>query len=367
MDASATNGFIMSNSTARQEKPAHPAALLLPPMTEEEFNGLVEDIRVRGLLEPIELFTGPGTDHVGSILDGVHREWACIHAGVEPKYRGVTTDDPVGYALARNTRRRHLNRKQRRRLIAKLLALDPTRSDRQIAKAVGGGHLLVGQVRQEQEANRLLKPVEETRGADGRTRRRKKAKDAVDHTLFIGMPKRKGKIANRAARSAKRSSARARRAAAVLASMPATATPTPVNTTPIKTTTTSDVKRITSVAYEVQTPTPEAQTVRIAAAPNPRDPTPQEVRNIAARAERDAKRSEQGKQKTAQAGIGADSAGELARLQTLVEELTNHKQRLERENAGLRREIEMLKSALAQVKGKQIEGEDIPASLRRKH
>jgi len=161
-------------------KPIHPAAILMPELSPDEYAGLLASICERGLLEPIAVYAGvqpgqgrrrgPAPEHLGKVLDGVSRQRACQEAGVEPRYLDVFTPDPVGYVMARNVHRRHLNREQRRGLIANLLQHDRRRSDRQIAQDVGSGHRLVGAVRQELEANRIIEPVAARVGADGRTR-----------------------------------------------------------------------------------------------------------------------------------------------------------------------------------------------------
>jgi ParB-like chromosome segregation protein Spo0J len=59
------------------------------------------------------------------------------------------------------------------------------------------------------------------------------------------------------------------------------------------------------------------------------------------------------KRKTAQQGIGADSAGNLTRLQARILELEDEKRRLDMENLALRREIRDLKAALAEARGER--------------
>lgn len=86
--------------------PFHDAAAVFPMMLEDDFDGLVEDIREHGLLEPIELFDG-------RVLDGRNRYRACLLAGVEPRYIEVHPDDPVAYVVSKNLHRRHLKESQR--------------------------------------------------------------------------------------------------------------------------------------------------------------------------------------------------------------------------------------------------------------
>ena len=59
----------------REVLPIHPAAQLLPHMTEQELRELGEDIKARGLLQPIFIFQElvGGKDFRYSLLDGVNR------------------------------------------------------------------------------------------------------------------------------------------------------------------------------------------------------------------------------------------------------------------------------------------------------
>ncbi len=89
----------------------HEAVHIFDPLNEEDLDSLVEDIRKRGLRNPILLYEG-------KILDGRHRLLACRMSGIEPKFKDVTkeVDDPVAEVISQNQERRHLN--QRQRLIA---------------------------------------------------------------------------------------------------------------------------------------------------------------------------------------------------------------------------------------------------------
>ena len=81
----------------------HPVADLFPMLAEDELAELAEDIKQRGLLQPIVL------DAEGRVLDGRNRIAACELLGVEPEFTTYHGDDPDGYALAVNIARRHLS------------------------------------------------------------------------------------------------------------------------------------------------------------------------------------------------------------------------------------------------------------------
>src|SRR5690606_39879340 len=82
-------------------------------LADDELRELAEDIRQRGLLQPIVLAPD------GSILDGRNRYAACQLAGVEPQYVTYEGDEPYGYALAVNIARRHLSKGQKAMVLAR--------------------------------------------------------------------------------------------------------------------------------------------------------------------------------------------------------------------------------------------------------
>lgn len=87
----------------------HPAAGIFPLLEGDEFKDLTEDIKVRGLLEPIYLHPEDG-----SIIDGRNRYRACLDANIEPRTRIWNgAGSLIEFIVSLNLKRRHLNASQR--------------------------------------------------------------------------------------------------------------------------------------------------------------------------------------------------------------------------------------------------------------
>lgn len=186
----------------REVLPIHPAAQLLPHMTEQELRELGEDIKARGLLQPIFIFQElvGGKDFRYSLLDGVNQLDAMALIGIKFKIdhddscgwtlnieshshseRDVPapvvvadgSDDPFALVLSANLHRRHLTIDQKRELIAKLLHATPEKSNRQIAEAVRVDHKTVAAVRIEKQATGEIPQLTKTIGKDGKERAHK--------------------------------------------------------------------------------------------------------------------------------------------------------------------------------------------------
>ena len=97
----------------------HPLCSIFPPMSDEEFERLRDDIATHGQRQPILLFDG-------QILDGRHRHDACLLLKIEPKFETFdgTFDEAESLVLSLNLARRHLDTSQRSSIAAKLATLD---------------------------------------------------------------------------------------------------------------------------------------------------------------------------------------------------------------------------------------------------
>lgn len=91
----------------------HPYADLFPWIEGPAFDDLKADIAENGVLEPIVFFEG-------QILDGRNRYMAARDLGIEyprVEYRG---DDPLGYVVSLNLKRRHMSERERAMVASKI-------------------------------------------------------------------------------------------------------------------------------------------------------------------------------------------------------------------------------------------------------
>src|SRR5271166_2324445 len=114
------NGAGADHQTTGEQSPAlriHPVAEIFPPLTGEDFNLLVEDIRKNGLREPILVLED-------EIIDGRNRERACREAGVPiatQPWSGPTDESTLRrLVISKNVRRRQLTPGQAAAAAAKL-------------------------------------------------------------------------------------------------------------------------------------------------------------------------------------------------------------------------------------------------------
>jgi ParB-like chromosome segregation protein Spo0J len=127
----------------------HPIADVWPMMDADKLNELAEDIRKNGQLVPVWLFEG-------KILDGRNRWAACKIAGVEPKTKEYTGDEPTAFAVALNDRRRHMNKGALAAVAAELepfFAKDAKRRQQEAGREHGRGQKVVQKIEQPITAN----------------------------------------------------------------------------------------------------------------------------------------------------------------------------------------------------------------------
>lgn len=118
---------------------------LLPPLTDPEYQALVDSIRVYGVRHAVLL-----GEHI-PLVDGRHRLLACTELQIDCPavwLEGLTQPEEEELAIALNATRRHLNRQQKRKLVEYELMRDSNRSDRRIASVCGVTGPTVAQIRQ---------------------------------------------------------------------------------------------------------------------------------------------------------------------------------------------------------------------------
>src|SRR5262249_46538880 len=130
--------------------------------SEAEFSALVEDIKTRGLRQPVVTMEDGDGNRI--LVDGIHRLDAlqiADPAAIAPNNYNVFAKplptmpeaEIVALVSSLNIHRRHLTGEQRRELIAKVLKANPEKSDRQVAGTVKASPTPVGKVRAKLEAN----------------------------------------------------------------------------------------------------------------------------------------------------------------------------------------------------------------------
>ena len=137
----------------------------MPPLTPEEYTALEASILEHGILSPVI------TDEAGVILDGHHRsKIASEHSLSCPKQivYGKTDTEKRTMALSLNLDRRHLNREQKRALVAESVKADPGLTAREHARRTGVDHKTVGAIRESLVANGEIPHSVERVTADGK-------------------------------------------------------------------------------------------------------------------------------------------------------------------------------------------------------
>lgn len=131
---------------------------VMPPLSPDEYAKLRNEIADYGVLVPVV------KDQHGNILDGHHRKQIADELGVSYRVDTVVvSDEQHARTLARtyNLGRRHLNREQKRQMIADEIRDNPDQSDRSIARIFGVDHKTVGSVRREVASGEIPHPADE--------------------------------------------------------------------------------------------------------------------------------------------------------------------------------------------------------------
>jgi hypothetical protein len=179
----------------RNQIKIHPAAELTPLMSDAELVELGEDIIKIGRLREI-----PVLSYDGQLADGRNRLDAMERVGISFEIKedkrgkfltifdeGINVfpdhffyldkdEDIYAYVISANLRRLHLTAEKKREAIARSLKRDPSKSDRQVARAAGADHKTVAAVRAESEATGEIPQLKERKGKDGKTRKQPASK-----------------------------------------------------------------------------------------------------------------------------------------------------------------------------------------------
>lgn len=120
----------------------HPAANIFPMMSEQEYAGLLEDVRENGV-KTFLCFRGESTDDA-ELIDGRNRLKAILELGLDYlDYADIVhpndMPDPVQHVLSLNLHRRHLDTSQRAMVAANVATL--IKGSNQHKKEDSGNHL----------------------------------------------------------------------------------------------------------------------------------------------------------------------------------------------------------------------------------
>jgi ParB-like nuclease domain len=206
----------------------HPAAQLLPSMSEAELKELAENIQTHGLLQPItvlETDRSPSTQSGVVLLDGRNRLDALAlleHLHLDERKqvnlvsgicgplmrRVVDCPDPYEFVISLNIHRRHLTTEQKRELITKILKARPASSDRQIATITKTDHKTVGKLRSKMEGRGEIPHIEARTDTKGRKQPvAKRPREIEQHTKRPGQIEQHAEPAGRAKKIAARDTA----------------------------------------------------------------------------------------------------------------------------------------------------------------
>ncbi len=149
----------------------------MPAMTDVLYAALKEDIRLHGILVPVEV------DETGTVLDGYHRVQIAEALGIKDYPRivrlGLSEADKEGHARRLNTLRRHLDSEQFKEQIRAVLIAAPQVSNLQIAKTFGISDKTVAKIRDDAVDVRNIPNVNDRLDTLGRRQPARKPRSVV--------------------------------------------------------------------------------------------------------------------------------------------------------------------------------------------
>jgi hypothetical protein len=170
----------------------HPAAALFPLLSVEELKALGKDIIKTGLTSSIMLWR-PDPKSPIQLLDGQNRLAALelvTNLPVQVQQNGSFGNekflatpccaqildgreiDPWAYVRSANILRRQLTSEEKQKALVDLVAAQPEKSDRELAKQAGVSHPSIAKARRTAEATGKALPVAKRVGGDGKARKR---------------------------------------------------------------------------------------------------------------------------------------------------------------------------------------------------
>jgi transposase-like protein len=123
-------------------------------------------LKLLGIDDPEDAPRGKGTIDRVRTLDAVHRSGVFTGSGLGTAW--VTKVDPATFVMSMNVHRRHLTAEQKRQAVADHIKLDPTASDRKIAKKVGVSDKTATKVRDDLQRRGEIPHVSERTDSVGR-------------------------------------------------------------------------------------------------------------------------------------------------------------------------------------------------------
>ena len=117
----------------------HPFCSMFPEMGEEDFDNLLESMKENGFLDSDPIIVILSDKEKWLILDGQNRHIAASQAKVTPSFMQYNGDDPLGFVMARNMDRRHLNTGQKAAIAVSIVDTGKGIKQKDAAKKAGIG------------------------------------------------------------------------------------------------------------------------------------------------------------------------------------------------------------------------------------